>query len=425
MRVAHLADPHLGFARFPRVVGSRMTSNVGQNQREADVADTFRRTITRVIELRPDLVVVAGDVFHVPRPSNDAILLALREFRRLVEALPSTPVIIISGNHDVSPTGIPCILAGLAEVGVIVVEREPARLSLLGGAVSVLAVPEAPRLHLPTFDPDPAATHNVLLFHGEITGVIRGGSGMERQLAHCVTPDELRAPAWDYIAMGHYHVCHPVAPNAWYAGSIDYTSTDVWGELKEERAAGVHGVTGKGFILRDLATGEHTIHPTSPGRRHLDLEPVGCHGLGVDEINAAIRATVDAADIDDAVVRLKLLDIDRSARNSLDARVIRDYKRRALAFQLDVRTAEVAKAPSMAEIEAGMRAAIGSGRPAPKRLSDIVSSHLEKRELAVDLDRAAITRQALDYLERADPDAPVIKAGAPEITTTAKEAAAA
>jgi hypothetical protein len=61
-----------------------------------------------------------------------------------------------------------------------------------------------------------------------------------------------------------------VAPNAWYSGSIDYTSFNAWGELREEQAA---GVAGKGLISRDLATGAHAFHPLPPSRALLDLPP--------------------------------------------------------------------------------------------------------------------------------------------------------
>jgi DNA repair exonuclease SbcCD nuclease subunit len=39
--------------------------------------------IDRVIELRPELVLIAGDVFHTVRPTNPAILHAFLEFTTL------------------------------------------------------------------------------------------------------------------------------------------------------------------------------------------------------------------------------------------------------------------------------------------------------------------------------------------------------
>lgn len=68
MRLIHLADLHLGFRRF-----QRLTPN-GINQREWDVAMAFNRAVDKIIELAPDIVLIAGDVFHSVRPTNTSIV---------------------------------------------------------------------------------------------------------------------------------------------------------------------------------------------------------------------------------------------------------------------------------------------------------------------------------------------------------------
>ena len=94
MRLVHLADIHLGFRQYQR------QTPTGINQREADVAVSLRRAIDKVIELKPELVLIAGDVFHAVRPSNPAILHAFNQFSRLMQALPDASVVMIAGNHD-------------------------------------------------------------------------------------------------------------------------------------------------------------------------------------------------------------------------------------------------------------------------------------------------------------------------------------
>ena len=94
MRLAHIADPHLGIRQYHR------QTPTGINQREADVANAFRAAIDAVIACRPDAVLVAGDLFHAVRPTNAAIVFAFRQFQRLREGLPGVPVILIAGNHD-------------------------------------------------------------------------------------------------------------------------------------------------------------------------------------------------------------------------------------------------------------------------------------------------------------------------------------
>ncbi len=94
MKLAHLADIHLGFRQHHRLTPQ------GINQREADVARAFRLVVDDVIDAAPDVVVIAGDLFNSVRPSNPAILHSFNQFRRLRLALPEAPVVIVAGNHD-------------------------------------------------------------------------------------------------------------------------------------------------------------------------------------------------------------------------------------------------------------------------------------------------------------------------------------
>ena len=76
MRLVHLADLHLGYRQYQRLTPG------GINQREADVAASFQRALDKVIELRPDVVMLAGDIFHNVRPTNPAILHAFGAISR-------------------------------------------------------------------------------------------------------------------------------------------------------------------------------------------------------------------------------------------------------------------------------------------------------------------------------------------------------
>src|SRR6476659_8846983 len=206
MRLIHLADLHLGYRQYQRLTPG------GVNQREADVAATFRTAIDRVIALRPDVVVVAGDIFHSVRPTNQAILHAFLQFNRLVRQLPDTVVVLVAGNHDVpraADTG--GILQLFAQLGLTVVDREGSRLSFPEKELSILAVPDVPNLAHPAMVPDPEAKFNVLVIHGPLQGMLPGNTAAERGLME-INPEELGAPQWDYVALGHYHVYREVAP---------------------------------------------------------------------------------------------------------------------------------------------------------------------------------------------------------------------
>ncbi|HXN75477.1 MAG TPA: DNA repair exonuclease, partial [Gemmatimonadaceae bacterium] len=285
MRLVHLADIHLGFRQYQR------QTPAGINQREADVAISLRRTIDKVIELKPDLVLVAGDVFHAVRPSNPAILYAFQQFSRLMQMLPNASVVMIAGNHDTPRTAeTGCILRLFAQLGITVVEGEMKRITIPEHDLSILAVPDMGK---PPFDPDPNAKYNILLLHGEIQGVLpRSGRELDRR-PMAITEQELGAERWDYVALGHYHVYRQVGPNAYYSGSIDFTSTNSWGEKAEEDAA---KKGGKGIIEQDIATGAHKFHPIPLLREWVDLPSLSGAGLSPASLDEAIRTTVENVD---------------------------------------------------------------------------------------------------------------------------------
>jgi hypothetical protein len=382
MRLVHLSDIHLGFRQYQR------QTPTGINQREADVAASLRRVIDKVIELKPELVLIAGDVFHAVRPSNPAILHAFHQFSRLMEMLPDSRVVMIAGNHDTPRTAeTGCILRLFAPLGITVVEGETKRIIIPEYDLSILAVPDMGK---PPFDPDPNAKHNILLLHGEIEGILpRSGRELDRRPMG-ITPQELGPDRWDYVALGHYHVYWAVAPNAFYPGSIDYTSTSPWWEMREE-AAMKHG--GKGIIEHDLTSGTHTFHVIQPLRQWLDLPPISGSGLSPASIDEAIRATVENVDggIDDKVVRLVVSDVPRHIVRELDYKAIREYKRKALEFYLDTRRPEIVRP------DAGQG---GPGRRAS--LADTVRDKLRSRVLTENIDREVLVELGLHYLREAD-----------------------
>ena len=93
MRLAHFSDTHLGFSEF-----SRIDAASGLNAREVDAYNSFERAIQTIIELKPDLAIHAGDLFHTPRPSNRAIFKGLEGLKKLVDA--GIPTVVIAGNHS-------------------------------------------------------------------------------------------------------------------------------------------------------------------------------------------------------------------------------------------------------------------------------------------------------------------------------------
>lgn len=385
MRLVHLSDLHLGYRQYQRLTPG------GINQREADVAGTFRAAIDRIVALGPDVVVIGGDVFHTVRPTNQAILHAFVQFARLAQALPNAIIVMIAGNHD-TPRSVETggILQLFRQIGMHVVDREAQRLSFASHDLSILAVPDVPGIARPAFTPDPLARYNVLLIHGEVQGMLPAHAAAGDRAALEISQEDLGASRWTYVALGHYHVYREIAPNAFYSGSLDYTSANTWGELYEER---VGGLAGKGFIERDLDSGRHVFHPLPASRPLIDLPPVSARGLSAAEVDERIRQAVDGCEgaIDDKVVRLVVRDLPRHIARELDHKTLREYKRRALNFQLDVHRPEFPR----------LHGASGAPGRRPS-LADFVREKLATRQVESDIDRDELVARGLAYLQEAE-----------------------
>ena len=383
MRLVHLSDLHLGYRQY-----QRLTPN-GINQREWDVASSFRQAVDRIVALKPDVVLVAGDVFHISRPSNTAILHAFRQFLRIRGELPHAKIVIVAGNHDTPRTTESGSILGLFEqIGIEVAASEPRRIRFPELDLTVLAVPDVPG-QLPELVPDLGSRYNVLVMHADVDDVVPRYYAELDRAAVRVTRGDLNLSRWSYVALGHYHVHQKLADNAFYAGSLDYTSLNVWFDKSEEEE---HGIRGKGFVEFDLASGKHSFHVLKPSRELLDLRPIVARDMTPAEVDAFIARAVEKVrgGIDDKVIRLVVKDIPRQVSRELDHRALREYKRRALHFHLDTRRPELTR-----------RAAAGAPSRRPS-VVDVVREQLSTRQIAGDLDRDRLVELGMKYLGEAD-----------------------
>jgi DNA repair exonuclease SbcCD nuclease subunit len=85
----HAADLHLGYSQY------------GLEVRRLDFDRAFQELVDRTIELNPDFMIIAGDLFHQAHPSNTTLENAIRNFGRLREA--GIPVLTVDGSHDTAP----------------------------------------------------------------------------------------------------------------------------------------------------------------------------------------------------------------------------------------------------------------------------------------------------------------------------------
>jgi DNA repair protein SbcD/Mre11 len=103
----HAADLHLGYAQY------------GLEARRRDFDSAFSELVDKAIELKPDFVIIAGDLFHQARPSNVTLENTVRSFKRLKDA--GIPVLTVDGSHDSAPNSITgTILNPLDSAGLII-----------------------------------------------------------------------------------------------------------------------------------------------------------------------------------------------------------------------------------------------------------------------------------------------------------------
>lgn len=385
MKLAHLADLHLGFRQFDRQTPR------GGNQREADVAEAFRRAVDDLLVQRPELILLAGDIFHSVRPTNPAILFFFQQMQRLRSGLPEAPIVVIAGNHD-TPRSVETgtILRLYEALGVEVATDRARRIALPQIDCAVLAVPHQAlaQPERPALRPEPGGPRfNILLTHGHWPGLGEERGTMEYGGA-LLAREDIAPAQWDYVALGHYHVTHQVEPNVWYAGSLDYVGPNSWGQLQDERE---HGRAGKGYLLVHLPGARVEPRPIAPPRRFVELPSIEGAGRTAKELDAEIARAVAAAKppIDDQVVRLLIWNVSRGTSRDLDHAALRTYKARALNFQLDVRRPEEHRV-------------VGLGAPGRRQtLPDAVKEFLGRRPLDAELDRETFVRLGVEYVAAA------------------------
>src|SRR5919204_279716 len=97
LRIAHLADTHIGMENYGRI-----NPETGLNQRLHDFLNSLDQALDSALRASVDLVVFAGDIYKTrdPTPTHQ------REFARRIHRLASAGIqtVIVAGNHDLPLT---------------------------------------------------------------------------------------------------------------------------------------------------------------------------------------------------------------------------------------------------------------------------------------------------------------------------------
>lgn len=341
-------------------------------ERQEDIIATFVEAVDRIISLRPDVCIHAGDLFDSVRPLNRIMAVAGEQLHRLAEEH-GIPTVIIAGNHDApKQPHVGAALDVYRQIDNLHIACSGRLERFEVGEASIFALPhcltgQMLQEELQKCIPDDSARFNIMVGHGVAAGMPEFAMADlgEQEIAVA----GLRG--FDYVALGHFHNQCRVAENAWYCGSTERLS-------QAERDA------EKGFLEVGLGPLEVAFHPVA-ARQMVDLEVIDAAGKRGDELAEVIRQQVEAADGSDKIVRLKVEGVTEETLKTMPTEVITELKQKSFALDVSFR-----KAASEDSDEGFGRAALG-------RLDQEWVKYLEAADLeGFDSDR--IRRQGLTYL---------------------------
>ena len=194
----HAADLHLGYAQY------------GLEVRRQDFDNVFSEIVDKTIGLKPDFMIIAGDLFHQARPSNITLENTIRSFKRLRDA--GIPVLTVDGSHDSAPNAVTgTILYPLDSAGLIYhLPRRPGACWRKPGCCYVYGVPNFHSRRkteeaLPAFMQQNAPTPDQTLGNIFVLHMAIDLPGIAPPYIEAEAPPELIPDGFDYYAAGHVH----------------------------------------------------------------------------------------------------------------------------------------------------------------------------------------------------------------------------
>ncbi len=336
MRGVALSDLHLGFRQFSAMIH-------GRNARECDVENAWFQAVRQIIALDPgpDLITIAGDIFHHPRVSDFAKRAFLTGLVDLLEGT-NAHIVVLRGNHDagrtadvLSPVALAEILSVHRHTSRVHLIENPKRLRLIfGEEVACVAcfpfvvLDDEPKAY--KLEPDPDADVNILVMHAAVKGDI-GGDKLPYFYGSADQALDVgrEADRWDVIALGDYHetsMLHETS-KVFYSGAIERTTSNIWDEKKP-----------KGFVNYDTTQELCGIEEVSSRPMFSwSLEELEEGPPTADGINAALTTLSLLNNLTGALFRLKVDDFPLQERDHIDWSLVRALKGTCLHFYLDLR----------------------------------------------------------------------------------------
>lgn len=244
MKIVHTADWHIG-----KIVNERSMLD--------DQAYILAQWLEKTKTIRPDVVLMAGDLYDRSMPSREAVNLTNQILTAMVEQL-DCPICVIAGNHDSGErvayasqllqnqqlfmVGLPTASIQKVTVAAADIYMVPfadyATLRRLFANESIHNFADAAQVQIEqikmTWDPDRI---NILMFHGYVTNTDLEEAGMDLEHSDSERPLSIGTveyvpsalfAGFDYVALGHLHSAQRVGnERVRYSGSpLKYSKSE-------------------------------------------------------------------------------------------------------------------------------------------------------------------------------------------------------
>ncbi|MGI0049537.1 MAG: metallophosphoesterase family protein, partial [Nitrososphaera sp.] len=296
MLISHISDLHLGYAQF------------GLEEREEDVYQAFHEAIDVSIREGARLVILAGDLFHNPRPCGKAIITLGNALKKLRDR--QIPAAFVLGEHDISRLRDVPFAHIYSNLGLAKKLRhdEP----FVVDDCAVFGVDKERRSNIDSLIEKMRHADQVAKQHsGKKILVLHQGLMDFNKFAGELNSTDL-PPGFNYYALGHYHdhqekrfdyLGGPLA----YPGSIDLTPSEGIKEVE------------KGFIMADMSGEEPSTHWIPLSRRQQFSVRISYEDIG-NEVEKIIEKA-KAFGSKKPIARVEV------AGSGIDSKVIADHLR--------------------------------------------------------------------------------------------------
>lgn len=267
MKFIHMADAHLGVQPDK--------GRPWSEAREKEIKETFVKVVEDAEEKQVDLLLIAGDLFHMP-PSEGMI----RDVDYILSKLSKTKTIMIAGNHDYMKPDSPLANYKFSSKTICLSADKISNVYMKDLNVCVTGFSYNSKENtddiLDRIKPAKQGAFNILLAHG----------GDAKHLPF--NRKTLRESNFDYVALGHIHKPEVIKENAVImVGSlepIDYTDTGARGYIYGDVVDGIVKTQFVPVAKRNYMNLLINIKPDHSPAMIVDLVDRQIKNLGVQHI---------------------------------------------------------------------------------------------------------------------------------------------